>query len=391
MPNYFYTDASGQRQGPINDQLLRVLVAQKTILPTTSLETAGGHKGVAGQIPGLFPATPAGPIPAPPTSSQLFCTNCGTACSEQAVACMSCGAKPTGHKRFCRHCGAALNPEQVICTRCGAGVAAGYSGEAKRVVQAVISASNIEKAKKTLKLAIFAAVAVGLVLLIYKFVPISSLPGLSGGNPFGSWIATLNRAKPGDWVKYETTIVSPDGDTEKGTATYKVVSKEGKKIRLQITMDIRPNRFEPPDVSRPGESRPRKTESHEVEIDLSKSPKELIQSLLEHPEIPKGPRDFMKNVDVAIKRGRTSRGTMSVAGEKFNCAITSSTFTIAVGNIAVTIRDVKEWTSEKVPVFGSVKMEWQTTVPIPIDLNDVDSGVKMKTFSITTTLVEYGW
>jgi len=33
MLNYFYTDANGQKQGPINDQLFRVLVAQKKVLP----------------------------------------------------------------------------------------------------------------------------------------------------------------------------------------------------------------------------------------------------------------------------------------------------------------------------------------------------------------------
>ena len=61
------------------------------------------------------------PIPVP-THNQVFCTNCGNPVSEQAVACMSCGAKPTGHKKFCRQCGVALNPEQVVCVKCGAGV-----------------------------------------------------------------------------------------------------------------------------------------------------------------------------------------------------------------------------------------------------------------------------
>jgi len=56
MPNYFYFNASGQRQGPINDQQLQSLVAQKVITAQTQLETESGHKGLAGQIPGLnFP------------------------------------------------------------------------------------------------------------------------------------------------------------------------------------------------------------------------------------------------------------------------------------------------------------------------------------------------
>ena len=382
MP-YFYTDANGQRQGPINDQTLLALIAQGIILRTTPMETEGGHRGLAGQlqIPGIV-------WPAPPTPLQelLHCTNCGTVVSRQADSrkCLSCGFKSTGHRKFCRSCGTGISSKQEICVRCGTAVPSTWTILTENLSNffSVGTASSLAIAKF--------AVGWGLVLgiiaaLWWFFFPIYFSPGSFGGNPFSSLIASLNRAKPGDWVKYETTIMSPEGNMEKGNVTYRVVSKDGKKIRLQITMDTGINRFGP------GGGRPQGTQSHEVEIDLSKSPKELIQSLLEQPEIPRGPRDFMKNVDLAIKRGRTSRGAMSVAGEKFNCAITSYTFTMTVGNIAVTIRDFKEWTSEKVPVFGSVKMEWQTTVPMPINLNDVDSGVKMKTFSITTTLVEYGW
>jgi hypothetical protein len=87
------------------------------------METDTGHKGTAGQIPGLFAAPPpfAPPVTTPPAAS-LFCTNCGAAVSEHAIACMSCGASPTGHKKFCRHCGVALNPEQIVCIKCGAAV-----------------------------------------------------------------------------------------------------------------------------------------------------------------------------------------------------------------------------------------------------------------------------
>ena len=53
MPNYFFIDASGQRQGPVNDLQLQTLAAQGIITPNTPLETDGGHKGTAGQIPGL--------------------------------------------------------------------------------------------------------------------------------------------------------------------------------------------------------------------------------------------------------------------------------------------------------------------------------------------------
>jgi len=93
------------------------------------METDAGHRGVAGQIPGLFPVAssqPSQPVPVPmPAPKQLFCTNCGNPVSEQAVACMSCGAKPVGHRKYCRHCAAALSPEQVVCVKCGAKVGAG--------------------------------------------------------------------------------------------------------------------------------------------------------------------------------------------------------------------------------------------------------------------------
>ena len=69
---------------------------------------------------------PVAPPPPPIATKQLFCTNCGNVISEQAVACMSCGAKPTGHKKFCRQCGVGLNPEQVICIKCGTGLTGGF-------------------------------------------------------------------------------------------------------------------------------------------------------------------------------------------------------------------------------------------------------------------------
>jgi hypothetical protein len=51
--SYFYTDANGHRQGPVDKQQFNALAAQGIITPTTPMETEGGHTGVAGQIPGL--------------------------------------------------------------------------------------------------------------------------------------------------------------------------------------------------------------------------------------------------------------------------------------------------------------------------------------------------
>jgi ribosomal protein L40E len=118
MPNFFYFDRTNQKQCPVNAEQLKELATRGGIDPNTPMETDGGHKGTAGQIPGLFTNVPipaAQTVQAPPSSAvNLFCTNCGAAVSEHAVACMSCGAKPVGHKKFCRHCGVALNPEQVV-------------------------------------------------------------------------------------------------------------------------------------------------------------------------------------------------------------------------------------------------------------------------------------
>ena len=135
MTNFFYTNTNGQKT-QVTEQQLQALATKGIIVPTTPLETDTGHQGFAGQIPGLIFNT-AAPSPfaqkaqASPPSANVFCTNCGKSISEQAVACMSCGARPTGHKKFCRYCGVALNPEQVVCVKCGAGI--GTAGSSRSV------------------------------------------------------------------------------------------------------------------------------------------------------------------------------------------------------------------------------------------------------------------
>ena len=63
MPNYFYTDANGNRRGPITPEALKALASQRIITPNTPLETDSGKKGLAGQLSGLFnaPQRPAAP------------------------------------------------------------------------------------------------------------------------------------------------------------------------------------------------------------------------------------------------------------------------------------------------------------------------------------------
>jgi len=111
MPNFYYTDANGQR-GLVNEHQLKALAVQGVITPDTLLETEAGHKGKAGRIKGLFATVP---LPAHP-----FCTRCGNSISEEATTCTFCGARPTGHRKYCRRCGMTLNTEQVACVKCGA-------------------------------------------------------------------------------------------------------------------------------------------------------------------------------------------------------------------------------------------------------------------------------
>jgi hypothetical protein len=162
---HYYTANNKEKIGPITGKELKQLVQQGTITPQTFVEDPTGRTGLAKDVNGLtfpeltltlavesptvdnpstvapFPITQAVQVPpvAPPPVN-VFCTNCGNSISEQAVACMSCGARPTGHKKFCRHCGVALNPEQVICIKCGAGLTGGFGAGATATVANLMSA-----------------------------------------------------------------------------------------------------------------------------------------------------------------------------------------------------------------------------------------------------------
>ena len=53
MPNYYYTDTNGSKQGLYTEQQLQRLIARGRITPTTPIETDTGFKGVASQVSGL--------------------------------------------------------------------------------------------------------------------------------------------------------------------------------------------------------------------------------------------------------------------------------------------------------------------------------------------------
>lgn len=164
MANYFYTDVSGNKQGPVSGSQIKEFAKTGQITPQTIVETEDGKTFSASKVRGLtfadvneiygLSSPPSSPVPSvavnhspinvpemaqsftattppspfdqtvqvtplPQPTANHFCTNCGNSVSEQAVACMSCGCKPSGHKKFCRHCGVALNSEQIICIKCG--------------------------------------------------------------------------------------------------------------------------------------------------------------------------------------------------------------------------------------------------------------------------------
>ena len=54
MANFFYYDTTGQKFGPVNEAQLKALAMRGIINPQTPMETDTGHKGQAGQIPGIF-------------------------------------------------------------------------------------------------------------------------------------------------------------------------------------------------------------------------------------------------------------------------------------------------------------------------------------------------
>jgi len=54
--NYYYFDQNNQKHGPFSEQQLKDLAVRGLINRQTPMETDTGHRGVAGQIHGLFPA-----------------------------------------------------------------------------------------------------------------------------------------------------------------------------------------------------------------------------------------------------------------------------------------------------------------------------------------------
>ena len=95
MPNYFFTDTNGTKRGPLTPQQLKALAEQGRITPSTPLETDTGHKGLAGQIRGLFSAPP-NPPPATPSAIPSATLSVGQA--EPQCAAASAAPAASGNK-----------------------------------------------------------------------------------------------------------------------------------------------------------------------------------------------------------------------------------------------------------------------------------------------------
>ena len=82
MANFFYFDQHNQKLGPVTEEQLKELAAQGAITAQTPMETDTGHKGVAGQIPGMTFGTAApnpSAQPAPATAPMQLSGNLPTA------------------------------------------------------------------------------------------------------------------------------------------------------------------------------------------------------------------------------------------------------------------------------------------------------------------------
>jgi len=126
-----------------------------------------------------------------PPVANLFCTNCGNAVSEQAIACMSCGARPTGHKKCCRQCGVALNPEQVVCVKCGAAIKSTFGGVTNPLVGINTGGMSVGD------ITILAAAALALISLFLPWIVLSlEIPfiGKISSNGFGVYAFWLGIA-----------------------------------------------------------------------------------------------------------------------------------------------------------------------------------------------------
>jgi len=210
---------------------------------------------------------------------------------------------------------------------------------------------------------------IGIVFLVLMFLWGVIIP------PSNPIIEQLRKAKSGDWVEYEITESGLDGSSPPKTIVkIEVTSNDRRRVGLRITTTTS-QLF----------GRENKEEAN-VEIDLSKSEEEMIWNMLEKgladARLPiSNMRNFRDSIKFEIKRGKKTRETLSIAGQSFRSTLTPYTIDVTIGNITISVRDIKEWTSRTAPVLGILKTEFRTTMPAP-------SG-RMEAFSITIALTGF--
>jgi len=186
--------------------------------------------------------------------------------------------------------------------------------------------------------------------------------GLFGGSSSLS-LNQLRTAKSGDWAEYEVAISFPGESTERQRFRIEVMSNDGRRVRLQTTMF---NVYTPARDQMGRMVMERQDVRSDIEIDLSQSEEEIARSMLKSTPagIPMAymVRDFINSIELDIKRGRTTRETLSIAGAGFNCIVTPHTISATIGNITFTARDIRVWNSRTAPVDGMVRAEFRTSV-----------------------------
>ncbi len=317
--NFYYFDRTNQRRGPVNEQQLQTLAMQGIITSESRMETDTGHKGTAGELPGLrFP------VAVPPSSV----------------------IPPS----------AVIPPSPPPFEDEGVYVAS----EAEKLT------TKLAKSLSTspIPMAVAAAVAVVLSLAVLGVLVANvRLPFGTGANH------PLKKAEPGDWARYDVTV-SANGMTVKGTAKYEIVSKDRKRIKIRMTQTLR------------GPFGGGNDEVKEEEIDLSLSPQEIDRYFME-----RGMPDELKNAEIKIGKGKSSKETTLLAGRKFDCVVSLSTLT-AIGGKGESFTAVgKEWESQTAPITGTVKSEMEIIVATKEETKELTLSMKLAAFGNDPSII----
>jgi hypothetical protein len=120
MPNFFYYDNNGTKQGPYDNVQLIALARNGSITPDTLIENEAGKQTKAKNVRGLFPHW-VPPPPIPPVET-MPCPHCGEPVADSESFCGSCGKSVLVPAQPCPHCGTTLAVGEKFCGSCGKSV-----------------------------------------------------------------------------------------------------------------------------------------------------------------------------------------------------------------------------------------------------------------------------